>query len=256
MGTLSTSTVAEIQRAASHVAPPRDASLSARARRLSRFTLAVPIVVCGAAGVLALTGNRERRALALSALGGALGLGFVRWQLERCVSEQAQYSIETSFDDFEVRQYAPTVRAETTVRGAGWGDALRQGFECLAGYAFGNNRGQVEVSMIAPVLATVGQSDASDRVVSFIMPARYGLSDLPAPNDARVQLRVAPGRRVASLRFRGSHVGELPARKRAELLDRVRRADLTPVGEVLFAGYDAPSTLPLLRRNEVLVEVL
>ena len=253
MGTLSTSSVAEIQRASAHVAPPRDPSTTLRAKRSSRISQLAPVLGAGAAGYLLL---RRNRSLGLAVLGTSVGLGLLRWQLARWVTEQAQYTVEISSRDFEVRHYAPTVRAETTLRATTWHSALNEGFTRLAGYLLGDNVTRLELDMTAPVLATVGSSDQSDRVISFIMPARYALAELPAPKDARVQLRVAPGRRVAALKFRGRSGGEAPARKRAELLDRVRRAELTAVGEVLFAGYDAPSTLPWLRRNEVLVEVL
>jgi hypothetical protein len=60
---------------------------------------------------------------------------------------------------------------------------------------------------------------------------------------------------VAALRFSGRYSGDLPAKKGAELLARVREAGLHALGEVTFAGYDAPSTVPWLRRNEVLVDL-
>jgi hypothetical protein len=41
-----------------------------------------------------------------------------------------------------------------------------------------------------------------------------------------------------------------------QLLDSARDHEIEVRGEPAFAGYDAPSTLPILRRNEVWVEVV
>jgi hypothetical protein len=60
---------------------------------------------------------------------------------------------------------------------------------------------------------------------------------------------------VAVLRYRGRHDAETMASRSLELLVALRRAGLRYRGNPQFAGYDAPSTLPLLRRNEVWVEL-
>jgi hypothetical protein len=53
--------------------------------------------------------------------------------------------------------------------------------------------------------------------------------------------------------------GARPARKaeakKTELLQRVRGQGLRPIGEPVLAQYNPPWTLPLLRRNEVSVEL-
>ena len=60
---------------------------------------------------------------------------------------------------------------------------------------------------------------------------------------------------MAVLAFRGGYGGDLPAQKRNELLFLLKCAGLRAASEVWFAAYDGPSTLPLLRRNEVMVEL-
>ena len=81
------------------------------------------------------------------------------------------------------------------------------------------------------------------------------LDELPVPNDERVHLHGVPARRAAVLGFRGRYDGDLPAQKRNELLFLLKCAGLKAASEVWFAGYDAPWTLPVLRRNEVMVEL-
>ena len=50
-------------------------------------------------------------------------------------------------------------------------------------------------------------------------------------------------------------LGLITAQKRNELLFLLKCAGLRAASEVWFAAYDGPSTLPLLRRNEVMVEL-
>jgi hypothetical protein len=92
-------------------------------------------------------------------------------------------------------------------------------------------------------------------ILSFTMPAGSRLGTLPIPDDARVRLRPVPERRLAVLRFSGRYTPLKIGDKARELSRLVKLAGLTPRGVIEFAGYDPPSTLPFLRRNEVWVEL-
>lgn len=266
--------------ARSHSAPNERAKSSARPQRsrlLGRVTLALP-VLGAAAGAWLLSKGAARRSAGLGALGAALGLGLARWQLQRFVTERVPYEVVATLGNIELRNYPAQVWAETDVQRVSWKEALNEGFRRLAGYIFGDNRGGERFSMTAPVLSSLpaldepaegrklpmsapvlatldASNDVKDRTVSFVMPADLDLADLPAPNDTRVRLRQVPERLLAVLTFRGNYAGNLPALKRDELLRRLGEAGMKTRGEVRFAGYDPPSTLPALRRNEVLVEL-
>ena len=229
-----------------------------------------------AAGVWLLSRGGRRRGAGLGALGAALGLGFMRWQLQRFVTENVPYEVEATLGDVELRTYPEQIWAETVVEHASWSDALGEGFKRLAGYIFGDNDAEERLTMTAPVLsalpaasrrgeglpmtppviATVGDADElASRTVAFVMPADRTLADLPQPRDPRVTLRLVPERLVAALVFPGNYKSALPSLKREELLEKLHAAGMAGKGEATFAGYDPPSTLPSLRRNEVLVEL-
>jgi hypothetical protein len=251
-------------------------ALSSRARRtrlLGRASLAAPLFAAATGIAFALHPERRREGLAL--LGASLGLGLVRWQLQRLFTEQVPYEVQAKIGVVEIRRYPAQLWAETTVTTPSWSDALSEGFQRLADYIFGENVpttlvgtesarrrslraavGGERLTMTAPVLATLGAaSELGDRTIAFVMPADRKLEDLPTPRDMRVTLRSVPARRVAVLGFSGDYKSELPASKRDELLQWVVAAGLTPKGVVHFAGYDPPTTLPALRRNEVSVEL-
>jgi len=103
----------------------------------------------------------------------------------------------------------------------------------------------------------VNVSTQGDRryTIAFNLPEGRSLASLPAPNDERVRLERRPRRRVAVMRFGGSCTGPRVASKFSDLLARVRRAGLGYRGGPEFAGYDPPSTLPFLRRNEIWLEL-
>lgn len=256
------------------LSPERRAADARRTRWVGRASLALPVVGL-AAGALLLAGGRRTRAAGLATCGASLGLATLRWQLQRLVTERVPYELAATVGEIELRSYPTEVRAETIVETADWNTALNEGFRRLARYIFGDNAGREHISravpassswaapargerlaMTAPVLASVSDAGArGGHVVAFVMPADRALEELPRPRDPRVQLRVVPERLVAALRFRGRYGGGLPARKQAELLERLRAAGIATRGEPSFAGYDPPSTLPWLRRNEVLVDL-
>jgi len=236
---------------------------SRRSRFFEQTALIVPFAGAAIGTLCALSGDRSTRKLGAATLTSSLAALLTRWQLARWFSEQARYEIEpldldfgrAHASDFEVRNYAPRVQAETVLNAAPWKQSLHEGFERLAKYISGDNARQLKIAMTAPVMVTVGATDRATRTVAFKIPDSEPFETLPAPSDRQITLRRIPARRVAALRYSGRYGVEIPADKRQELLTYVRAAGLLPIGEVTFAGYDAPWTLPWLRRNEVQVEL-
>jgi hypothetical protein len=245
--------------------------LARRARRtrwLGRVSLALPLVGA-AAGAWLLSRRSQRRVAAFGALGSSIGLGFLRWQLQRFVTEKVAYELEATLGEIEFRNYPSQVWAETVVEQSTWKEALNEGFHRLAGYIFGDNDGGERLSMTTPVFGSLSgpASEASaspggksvagvaDRALAFVMPADRVLGDLPKPRDSRVQLRAIPERLVAVLTFSGDYESGLPEQKRDTLLEQLRAAGIKTRGEATFAGYDPPSTIAALRRNEVMIEL-
>lgn len=229
---------------------------------------------------------RSKRPGAALGFGLALGLGVVGAVAVTLASpaaragrrvEEPSYVVEASFGDFEVREYAPRIVAETVVR-ARPGEAGNRAFRILADYIFGNNTDRTSIDMTAPVGrslkidvdpeapvtearrddAPVGEAGAdgdppTEWVVTFTMPSRWTMDTLPRPNDDRVRLRQLPRQCFAAARFRGAPGPDVVARREAALLDAVRDAGLTPDGPTIYARYDPPWVPGILRRNELLV---
>ncbi|MEW8222425.1 MAG: heme-binding protein [Candidatus Thiodiazotropha taylori] len=180
--------------------------------------------------------------------------------------EEAQYDVIHKESDFEIRDYASHVLAETFVTGA-MEDAGKVAFGRLFDYISGNNQSRQEVTMTAPIsqqpagekiemTAPVGQQpDSEGWVVSFMMPSKYTMETLPVPIDSKVTLRKVSPRRMAAIRYSGFWSESSYLEHKAELLQWIEEAGLTITGEPVWARYNAPFTPWFMRRNEILIPV-
>jgi hypothetical protein len=180
--------------------------------------------------------------------------------------ETAPYRVVEKDGDFELRQYAPYLVAETLV--AGDGDAVgNEGFRRLFAYISGNNRRKQSIAMTAPVTqeknsekiamtAPVTQEQAAGKFrITFMMPAEYTLESLPEPLDARVALKAEPGRLTAAVQYSGTWSLKRFEEQKQKLEEWIVKRGLKPLAEPIWARYDPPFKPWFLRRNEVLIPV-
>lgn len=180
--------------------------------------------------------------------------------------EEASYVVLKSDGEFEVREYAPHVLAETLVAGD-LESAGGKAFKKLFGYISGDNVSRTKVPMTAPVsqvpasekiqmTAPVGQQRVQEKwAVSFMMPKFYTLSSLPQPKDPSVVLRQVPAQKMAVVRYSGTWSEKNYSRHKSELESWVQNNGLTASGGEIWARYNAPFTPWFLRRNEILIPV-
>jgi hypothetical protein len=200
--------------------------------------------------------------------------------------EEPRYDvIERVNDAVEIRRYAPRLAAEVDLVSSD--DAgRREAFQLLFNYIAGANSiagatstvgtAADRIAMTAPVEvsgrtgakanATTGEKalvamtvpvETSDtaraRHMRFFVPAKYTLATAPKPLNPRVQLVTVPEQTIATLRFSGT--GRDAGARKAELVDKLSGTPWKPDGEPYTLFYDAPFTLPFLRRNEAAVTV-
>ncbi len=185
--------------------------------------------------------------------------------------ENTQYSVLESKSEsrkgYEIRLYPQYIVAQTVVEGS-YREALNKGFRIVAGYIFGGNTKKEKIAMTSPVVEKGASSESiamtspvmasiegESHTIAFGMPRSYTLETLPIPNDARVQLVTIPEKKMAVVRFSWIRTDSRVQSKKNELLDLLKRDNITTVGEVQYAGYNAPWTPPWMTRNEVMVEV-
>ena len=191
--------------------------------------------------------------------------------------EEPAYKVIKQDGDFELREYASMIVAETTVSGS-LDEASGRGFRVIADYIFGNNvasgatsnekiamtapvtiaaanPASEKIAMTAPVTMAAGDAAADTWRVHFVMPNKYTMASLPAPRNPAVKLREVAAQRVAVNRFSGFSGEQKVTDKTAQLNDWMARSSLSASGKAQLARYNMPLTPPPLRRNEILIPV-
>ncbi len=149
-----------------------------------------------------------------------------------------------------------------------YGDARNEAFRLLFAYIAGANhgaplqRGGIEaIARVAPrrterIAMTVPVQTlerSGELYMQFFLPARFDISNAPQPADARLWLCERPTETIATLRFNGT-ARDL-GRREAELTSMLNGSRWWPVGQPYALFYDAPFTIPCLRRTEMAVPV-
>lgn len=181
--------------------------------------------------------------------------------------ENTPYTVLEVRKGYEIRVYPAHIVAQTTINGS-YNDALNQGFRIIAGYIFGGNTKKESIAMTAPVIEKTSVSEpiamtapvtatveGETHTITFGMPRSYTLETLPVPTDKRVQLVTIPEKRMAVNRFSWIRTDARLKVKKQELLETLKKDNIMVVGELQYAGYNAPWTPPWMTRHEVLVEI-
>ncbi|MBN1975402.1 MAG: heme-binding protein [Sedimentisphaerales bacterium] len=180
--------------------------------------------------------------------------------------EKQKYTVLEKEDKFEIRQYPAHLIAETIVE-TDFNDAANVAFGRLFKYISGNNKTKEAISMTAPVNQTassekismtvpVNQQQSGEKYsVSFVMPSKYSLQSLPEPLDPTVTVKEIPAFKAAAIRYSGTWSKKRYESKRASLEEFLKRKELVPKEQPVFARYNAPFELWFLRRNEVIIPV-
>ncbi len=166
-------------------------------------------------------------------------------------TEKPKYELIQSFDEFEVRKYPKMILATTKIKGNSYSKNSSRGFQNVAGYIFGGNDENKQISMTSPVIASVEDS----MTMSFILPSEYSLNELPLPNNDNVKISIQPERVMAIISFSGFANDNDIEHYTKILKQQLAKEGLSNKGKVFFQGYDPPFKLTD-RTNEVAIELL
>uniref|UniRef100_A0A061S647 Soul heme-binding protein n=1 Tax=Tetraselmis sp. GSL018 TaxID=582737 RepID=A0A061S647_9CHLO len=163
--------------------------------------------------------------------------------------ESPEYRVLKRTAGYEVREYSPFVVAETEMD-SGSGPAGGSGFAELARFLFGGNSKRLSMDMTTPVITSV----AGGSRMQFVMGSQFASpEEVPAPESPSVACKTADPGVVAAIEFPGWPLD-------SEVVDAERRLRSAlqrdgPLPGYQLARYNEPTTLPMLRRNEVLIKV-
>ncbi len=192
--------------------------------------------------------------------------------------EEPKFEVLLSDKQFEVRKYAPVMVAETLVEGD-MDDASSKGFRLIADYIFGNNQlpnaASSKIAMTAPVIlepqsskiamtapvtlepqgGETNMQTAKQWLVQFVMPSQYTLTTIPKPKNNAVSLREIPSRHFAVLKYSGLNTLSRVQARTQEAQAWATKNNFKILGQPQLSRYDPPWTLPMFRRNEIMIEI-
>ena len=184
-------------------------------------------------------------------------------------TEEAEYIVIKQDGDFQLREYAELVVAETVIE-SDFDHAGKVAFNRLFEYISGENVQSQKIAMTAPVVLNsepkrsqkismtapvIKQKQNSVWRYYFVLPDVLSLSTAPSPINPDVQIKEIPSKLVASIQYTGLWDEETFNQKARLLQSWITENNLESLSSPSFAGYDPPWTLPFFRRNEVLIDV-
>ena len=178
--------------------------------------------------------------------------------------EEPAYKVVSTAGDYEVRHYAPMMVAQVLVDGD-MDAASSKGFRLIADYIFGNNQSaqtasSAKIAMTAPVTAEpqtaeLDMQTANKWLIHFVMPSQYTLENIPKPKNDAVSLRQIPEKHFVVFKYSGFNTTAKIQHLTEETISWAKGKGMQIVGAPRLSRYDPPWTLPMFRRNEIMIEV-
>jgi hypothetical protein len=184
--------------------------------------------------------------------------------------ETAPYTLIKSDDrqKIEVRNYDSMVLVSTSLSTESSSSAFRKLFK----YITGENEGADKIAMTVPVImedknemtkgseismtAPVFMNNSGDNSsMSFVMPKDFTLATTPKPTNPEVHVSELKDYKVAAIKFSGTLSDSNVIKHTNILKNWMIENGYNGIGKPVRASYNGPLTLPMWRRNEVLIEV-
>ena len=165
--------------------------------------------------------------------------------------ESLSFDVLETYDDVEIRQYAPHLLATVRVDGK-FDEAGSRAFRPLFNYISGDNRSDAKIAMTAPVLQQPDERQGS-WLISFVMPSSFEKDSLPVPTSEIVQVSERPSMRMAALEYRGGWSQSRYAEHELKLRSALSNMTLRACGDSRWARHDPPFMPWFLRKNEILI---
>lgn len=164
--------------------------------------------------------------------------------------ERPQYTVVSTEESFEIRDYERMVVAQFTMRGS-YRQSVSQGYIRLERYFMGDNTVPEPIAMTVP--AMVRNDLAEGWTTIFYLPDGYMPESAPRPLDARIRVIENPPRRVAAIIFPGKLNERVLRQKTDELKAWLDARGVAHKADFTLASYDTPWTPKKWRNNEVMV---
>jgi effector-binding domain-containing protein len=168
-------------------------------------------------------------------------------------NEQPDYTVIKKDNGFEIRQYTNFLTATVETEGER-DDAIGKGFRILFKYISGENKNKESISMTVPVMQK--SSGNNKWSISFVVPKKFNLQNVPQPDNQSVKIKNNPDLKVIVITFSGLFSNENIKENEAKIRNYIKEKGLKIEEPAIYAGYNSPWTLWFLKRNEVLFKLV
>ena len=172
--------------------------------------------------------------------------------------EEPTYSIVKSNENYEIRKYSDRLAVEVEF------SSESSGFRYLFNYISGENITSEKVSMTVPVTqsakidmtAPVTQSNKDGKMLmQFFLPSKFTIDTAPTPTNKRVKLVIIEGGYYAIKRYSGRTSDTNYKKHLEKLKENLISDNIEALDDGIKAIFNGPFTLPIMRRNEVMMKI-
>ena len=164
--------------------------------------------------------------------------------------ESYPYKVVKKFESFEIRNYEASLFTSVKLNTNIYEEASGKGFQKLAGYIFGGNETNEEISMTSPVAMSLEDT----MTMMFLVPKGYNKENLPKPNSSEIEFTEMPAKTVAAITFSGWANSDKIEEHKLKLIKALDAEGIAYTDVFYFLGYNSPFEM-VGRRNEVIVEL-
>lgn len=162
--------------------------------------------------------------------------------------ETPDYKVIVKDDDFEIREYMDFYIVEYDNDND---PGIQSGFGTLFNYISSDNKQNQKISMTVPVIEEMTQGK---KKMAFVVPGKFG-DKIPEPNNNNLTVRKFNKGIFAAICYSGFSNKSKEESMKKKLSEWLISNGYGEISNYMLAFYNAPFTLPMLRRNEILVRV-
>ncbi len=172
--------------------------------------------------------------------------------------EEPKYQIIKSKDIYEIREYGDRLAAEIQYT------SQESGFRYLFNYISGANNSSEKVQMTVPVTQSikidmtspVTQSQKNGKMqMQFFLPSKFTIQNAPKPSNKRVKLIIVEGGFYAVIKYSGRLTNQNFLKHYKKLKNQLIKDKIEFIEPAIRAAFNGPFTLPVFRRNEIMIKV-
>tara|TARA_B100000767_G_scaffold77588_1_gene74262 strand:- start:275 stop:853 length:579 start_codon:yes stop_codon:yes gene_type:complete len=162
-------------------------------------------------------------------------------------NEEAKYDIIHKSSNYEIRFYSERLVVETK------NSVDSSAFIKLFNYISGTNNTSEKIEMTVPV-TQIKKGDSN--YMQFIIPSKFNKKTIPTPSNSDIQISTIKEGYFGVIEYSGRSTNANFIKYSNILHKKLLENRVLIKGSPIKAIYNSPFTLPFLRRNEVMFNVI